>query len=60
MIMTSLNEKAACKKKKRFSNEAAAKDALKKINPARKLGKPYRIYKCPVCFGYHLTSSNKR
>jgi hypothetical protein len=54
--MLSPNEKSACKRKKRFSTSAAAEVALKKINPTHKLKMPTRVYKCPVCAGYHLTS----
>lgn len=54
--MTSLNEKDICKRKRRFANEAAAKDAIKKINPKKSLGAPRRVYKCSVCGGYHLSS----
>jgi len=54
--MPSRNEVAACKRKRRFDNDADAQAALKRINPARKLKKPARVYKCPVCNGYHLTS----
>jgi hypothetical protein len=58
--MSSDKEKAACKSKKRFSSDPAAQAALKKINPARKLKKPYRVYKCPVCSGWHLSSQSKK
>lgn len=49
-------EIAICKQKVRFANSAAAGAALDRINPGRKSGKPLRVYKCPVCSGYHLTS----
>ncbi|HSX43790.1 MAG TPA: hypothetical protein VLE69_00615 [Candidatus Saccharimonadales bacterium] len=52
-------EKAACKKKVRYSTSAAADAALKRINPSHKLNKPTRVYKCPVCAGYHLTSKRQ-
>lgn len=54
--MASDKEKSACKAKRRFNNDADAQAALKKINPSHALNKPTRIYKCGVCFGYHLTS----
>jgi hypothetical protein len=54
--MANINESAACKKKVRFKNDAAAQAALKKINPTKALKKPSRVYKCPVCAGWHLTS----
>ncbi len=57
--MTSSNEVTACKRKTRFSNDAAAQAALKKINPVRALAKPSRVYKCPVCSGWHLTSKRQ-
>jgi hypothetical protein len=58
--MPSSNEIASCKKKIRFSSDAAAQAARKKINPAKRLKRPYRVYKCPVCFGWHLTSQPKK
>jgi len=58
--MSSPNEVTACKKKTRFSSDPAAQAALKKINPGGKLKKPYRVYKCPVCAGWHLTSKSKQ
>lgn len=54
--MASINEKVACKRKRRFGSDADAQAALKRINPTRELKKPTRVYKCPVCFGYHLTT----
>ena len=57
--MPSVNEKMVCKKKVRFTSEAAAKSALKKINLTWKLKKPSRAYKCPVCSDWHLTSQRK-
>lgn len=54
--MASELEKKACKRKRRFGNDADAQAALKKINPSHALNKPTRLYKCDVCFGYHLTS----
>lgn len=54
--MASPNEKAACKRKVRYGSDAAAQAAIKKINPVRALAKPSRVYRCPVCAGWHLTS----
>ncbi|MDB5163786.1 MAG: hypothetical protein JWS12_404 [Candidatus Saccharibacteria bacterium] len=56
VIMISDNERRACKRKVRYATDAAAQMAIKKINPTRALKKPSRVYKCPVCSGYHLTS----
>jgi len=50
------DQKSTCRKKARYSSEAAAKAALNKINPSRKLGKPRRAYKCPNCGNWHLSS----
>ena len=57
--MATSNEIAACKRKTRYASDAAAQAALKKINPTHALKKPTRVYKCPVCGGYHLTSQRK-
>lgn len=58
--MANMNEKSACQRKKRFNSDAAAQAALKKINPLRALAKPSRVYRCPVCGGWHLTSQRQR
>jgi hypothetical protein len=58
--MLSDKERLSCKKKTRYANDAAAQSALKRINPAGKLKKPRRVYKCPICSGWHLTSQPKR
>jgi hypothetical protein len=52
------NKDKTCKGKVRFSSDAAAQAALKKINPTRANNKPRRVYKCPRCGGWHLTSKN--
>lgn len=57
--MATPNEIRACKRKRRFNNDADAQAALKLINPRHALKKPTRVYKCNVCFGYHLTSQRK-
>jgi hypothetical protein len=57
--MASQNEINACKRKKRYSNDSTAQEALKRINPTHALNKPTRVYKCPVCSGYHLTSQRQ-
>jgi hypothetical protein len=54
--MATPKETAACKRKRRFNTDADAVAAIKKINPTHALNKPTRVYKCPVCAGYHLTS----
>ena len=48
-----------CKKKRRFTSDSDAQAALRRINPAKKPGKPVRAYKCPDCNGYHLTSQRQ-
>ena len=54
-------EVLACQRKVRFGSDAAAQAALKKINPAKaSAAKPNRVYKCPVCSGFHLTSHRQR
>jgi len=58
--MFSSNEKIACKRKTRFTSDAAAQAALKKIKSGWFSKKPSRVYKCPVCSGWHLTSRPKR
>ena len=58
--MPSDAEKAKCKRKVRFDSELAAKSALKKINPGGRGKLPSRMYKCPVCFKWHLSSQPKR
>jgi hypothetical protein len=56
--MPSDKEKLNCKSKKRFATDAEARSALAHLKS--KPGKhPSRVYKCPVCFGYHLTSKPK-
>lgn len=54
--MASDKERALCKAKRRFSSDADAQAAVKRINPSRALKKPARVYRCTVCVGYHLTS----
>lgn len=60
IAMASETEKASCKRKVRYANDAAAQAALKRINPSHALKKPTRVYKCPVCSGYHLTSQRQK
>lgn len=43
-----------CTSKRRFRNETAAIKAA--IGSSRHYGKPMRVYRCPVCRGWHLTS----
>lgn len=57
--MASLIQKQNCKNKVRYSSDAAAQSAIKKINSSKKLGKPRRVYKCPFCNGWHLSSKSK-
>ncbi|HEU4914844.1 MAG TPA: hypothetical protein VFT16_05620 [Candidatus Saccharimonadales bacterium] len=57
--MANIREKEMCKRKVRYSSDAGAQAALKKINPTHALNRPTRVYKCPVCSGWHLTSQRK-
>lgn len=57
--MATDNERASCKRKKRYSSDASTQAALRLINPFKKQNKPYRVYKCRVCNGWHLTSQPK-
>jgi hypothetical protein len=50
------NANKNCKVKVRFNSDAAAQAALKRINPTKALKKPRRVYKCPHCAGWHLSS----
>lgn len=58
--MANFKERDNCRRKVRFTSDAAAQAALQRINPAKKSGKPLRVYKCPVCSGWHLTSQRSR
>lgn len=52
-----------CKKKKRYETpEEAEHDAVKIRVFDEKFGKKtdMKVYECPVCSGYHLTSGKKR
>jgi hypothetical protein len=55
-----MNSNEICKRKVRYSSDVAAQAAFKKINPTKALKKPLRVYKCPICAGFHLTSQKKR
>ena len=54
------NEIPQCKKKVRFASNGAAQAALQRINPTLRPNKPIRVYRCPVCSGWHLTSKKSR
>ena len=56
--MATASEKAKCKQKKRYGSDHEAQQAAKLIYA--KLSKSLRVYHCPVCSGYHLTSSARR
>lgn len=53
----------ACNKA-RFNNWAEANERLKDIQSRKQEYKKYkipsRVYKCPLCNGFHLTSKEKR
>jgi hypothetical protein len=49
-------KKDNCASKVRYASDAAAQAALKRINPTKALKKPRRVYKCPKCHGWHLSS----
>lgn len=57
--MANDKEKTNCRNKVRYSNDASAQNAIKKINASKKLGKPNRVYKCLICSGWHLSSKPK-
>lgn len=53
-----MSQKKRCEKK-RFRDQAQATAALRRItaNPHQKKPRqPQRVYQCPRCKGYHLTS----
>jgi hypothetical protein len=58
--MSTDSEKANCKRKTRYPTEHDAKRSIARLRDKRGINKSFRIYKCPVCFGYHLTSSPKQ
>jgi hypothetical protein len=53
-------EKTSCKRKTRYSTENDAKRSIDLLRDKRGVHKTLRIYKCPICFSYHLTSSSKK
>ncbi|HSX37140.1 MAG TPA: hypothetical protein VLG13_03465 [Patescibacteria group bacterium] len=57
--MASDNEKARCKSKTRYQTEYDAKESIKRIQLKHGGGKSLRVYNCPVCTRYHITSSPK-
>lgn len=58
--MASDNEKKKCKSKTRYASDFEAQQSIARIRLKHGAGKSLRSYKCPVCFGYHVTSSPRR
>ena len=57
--MVTDNEKTNCKKKTRYKSENEAKQSIDRLR--LKIGnKSLRIYRCPVCLSFHITSKPKR
>lgn len=48
------NQFISCFSKTRFSNEQAGLNAEWFKKPGH--AKPFRVYKCPVCDGFHITT----
>lgn len=46
----------ACRTKRRYRSWNEAQDALTQIRRKDRKQKPVRVYDCPQCHGYHLTS----
>lgn len=59
VVMPSEKEKAKCKRKTRYSTDYEARESIKRVRTRHGAGKSLRVYHCPVCFGYHITSSAK-
>lgn len=58
--MVSEIEKAKCKKKTRYKNENEAKKSIERVQAKHGKSKKLRVYRCPVCLSFHITSSPKR
>jgi hypothetical protein len=58
--MLSSNEKANCKQKTRYKSNIEARQSIERLKHKRGVNKSLRVYKCPVCFQYHITSSPSR
>ena len=50
-------EEEKCEKKKAFLSRIGAKEASKKYK--LKFGLSFKVYKCPYCSLYHLTTVHK-
>ena len=48
------NLASSCLKKRRYSSELSALEAINKVHKERNT--PLKIYYCKYCLGYHLTS----
>lgn len=54
------NGQAVCRKQ-RFPSELDATTALSSVQRCPRTGKiPHRVYQCPWCDGWHLTSQNRQ
>ena len=49
---------SSCLKKKRYSNEQSAFEAIKRVHKERNT--ELRVYFCKHCLGYHLTHKFKK
>ena len=52
-----MNKEKMCLNKRLYITKEEAQKAFKRYT--KKYKKPLRIYKCPICKGYHLTSKIK-
>ncbi len=53
-------ERGTCARKKRYASERKARQAARHPLVQARLGRPARVYLCPWCLGYHLSSTPER
>lgn len=58
--MASDVEKLKCKQKTRYKSQNEAKQSIERLQAKRRTNKSLRVYRCPVCLSFHITSSPKR
>ena len=58
--MVSDIEKSKCKRKSRYKSENEAKQSIKRVQAKHGASRSLRVYRCPVCFSFHITSSPRR